>query len=59
MTKARRMTACGCIFGPDIKKGAVLNNEVHHIDVFATIAYLMKVQTHDTKGVLLKDCFKK
>lgn len=47
------------IYGPNVKKGAVIKRVVHHIDIFATIAYLMKVETHDTKGRFLEDCFLK
>lgn len=45
------------IFGPDIKKGAVIDRPVYHRDIFATAAYLMDVETHPTEGVVLKDCF--
>ena len=45
------------IYGPDIKKGVVIDRAIHHIDIFATVAYIMDVETHATDGKILKDCF--
>jgi len=45
------------IYGPDIKKGIVIERIVHHKDIFATVAYLMKVETHNNKGKILSDAF--
>lgn len=45
------------IFGPGIKRGAVINRPVYHQDIFATVAYLMKIETHPTQGSLLVDSF--
>ena len=45
------------IYGPNIKKGAVIKRVIHNVDIFATIAHIMNVETHPTKGKVLKDCF--
>lgn len=45
------------VYGPDIKKGAVINRPIKHADIFATIAAIMRVKTHKTEGKVLKDCF--
>jgi len=45
------------IYGPNIKKGVAINRPIHHIDIFATVAYIMAVDTHSTQGKILKDCF--
>lgn len=41
------------VYGPGIKKGAVIERIVHHIDIFTTVADLMKVEVHDNKGKIL------
>ncbi|MBU3912039.1 MAG: hypothetical protein KKD90_05585 [Candidatus Omnitrophica bacterium] len=45
------------IYGPDIKRGARVEREVRHVDLFATIAKIMRVKTHYTEGKFLNDCF--
>ena len=45
------------IYGPDIKKGVIINRPIYHIDIFTTVAYIMNVETHSTEGKVLKDCF--
>lgn len=45
------------IYGPDVKKGVVIGRRIHHIDIFATVAYLMDVETRPTEGKILRDCF--
>ena len=45
------------IYGPGVRKGAVIERPVYHTDIFATVAYLMDVKTHASEGVILKDCF--
>jgi hypothetical protein len=45
------------VYGPDIKRGAVLSRPVTHTDIFATVAEIMKVKTHASEGKVLKDCF--
>jgi len=46
------------IYGPGVKKGAKINRPVYHTDIFATVAYLMGVETHANDGKILRDCFK-
>ena len=46
------------IYGPKVKKGKVIRRPVYHKDIFATVAYLMGVSTHPTKGKVLEDSFK-
>ena len=46
------------IYGPGIKKGKVIERPIHHVDIFNTVAYIMDVETHFTKGRVLKDCFR-
>jgi len=45
------------IYGPKVKKGLVISRSIRHLDIFATVAFLMNVNTHTTSGNLLKDCF--
>jgi hypothetical protein len=45
------------IYGPGVRKGGIINRPVYHRDIFVTVAYLMNVTTHETKGRILKDCF--
>lgn len=45
------------IYGPNVKKGIVIDRPIQHIDIFATVAYLMDVKTHPTKGAILKEAF--
>ncbi len=47
------------VFGPGIKQNTIIQRPVYHIDIFSTVAYLMKVKTHETKGKILLDCFVK
>lgn len=47
------------IYGPKIKKGVTINREVHHIDLFPTLADIFKVSTHKHRGQQLEDCFEK
>jgi hypothetical protein len=47
------------IYGPKIKKGAVINREVHHIDLFPTLTNIFNVSTHKHRGQRLGDCFEK
>ncbi|MEI6631308.1 MAG: hypothetical protein WCL25_01680 [bacterium] len=46
------------IYGPRIKKGVVIKRPVYHTDIFATVAYLMDVETHANDGKVLKDAFR-
>jgi len=46
------------IYGPRIKKGIVIKRPVYHTDIFATVAYLMDVETHANDGKVLKDAFR-
>lgn len=46
------------IFGPKIKKGVVIDRQVTHADIFATVASLMDVHTHRSLGHPLSDAFK-
>lgn len=45
------------VYGPNVKKGIKINRPLYHIDIFATVAYIMNLKTHPTKGKVLKDCF--
>lgn len=45
------------IYGPAVKKGVIIKRPVSHIDIFATIAYILKTETNSTQGEILKDCF--
>lgn len=45
------------VFGPGVKKGAVIGRPVYHVDVFATIAKILKLETHPTDGKALDDAF--
>lgn len=45
------------IYGPKVKKGAVIDRRIYHVDIFATLAHIFKVETRPTKGKILKDCF--
>jgi len=45
------------IYGPNIKKGVIINRSIYHVDIFATIANIMNVETHPNKGRVLTDCF--
>lgn len=45
------------VFGPDIKQNTVIQRPIYHIDIFSTVACLMKIKTHETKGRVLSDCF--
>jgi hypothetical protein len=45
------------IYGPGVKKGAIIKRRINHVDIFATLAYIFKVDTWPTKGKVLKDCF--
>jgi len=47
------------IYGPNIKKGAVISREIHHMDLFPTLAGIFKVSTHESRGEKLGDCFEK
>lgn len=44
-------------FGPDVKQDKIIQKPIYHIDIFSTIAHLMKIETHETKGRILSDCF--
>ena len=44
------------IYGPTIKKGKTINRPVCHMDIFATIAYILHLKTHATDGKVLNDC---
>jgi hypothetical protein len=45
------------IYGPRIKKGTLIRRPIFHRDIFATLAYIMDVETLPNKGRVLKDCF--
>jgi len=45
------------IWGPNIKENVTIKREVHHIDIFKTVAYLLDLKTHHTRGKVLSDCF--
>ena len=45
------------VYGPDIKKGITITRPVRHIDIFATVADIMAVETYPTEGKVLKDSF--
>jgi len=47
------------IYGPDIKKGVIVDRIVHHIDIFSTLAYIMDIETEASEGRILQDCFRK
>lgn len=46
------------IFGPGIKKGDIIDRQVTHADIFATVAYLMDIDTHRNLGHVLGDAFR-
>lgn len=46
------------IYGPNIKKGQIIERPVYHIDIFSTAAHIMGVETHPTDGKILSDCFR-
>jgi len=43
------------IYGPGVKKGKLISRQVSHADIFATVAYLLDLKTHDIEGKPLKD----
>jgi hypothetical protein len=45
------------LYGPNVRKGELIDRPVQHIDVFATIVSLLKLKTHATQGNPLTDCF--
>jgi len=45
------------IYGPNVKKNIMIDREVHHIDIFKTVSFLLGLKTHDTRGNVLADCF--
>lgn len=45
------------VYGPDIKKGYMSSEPIEHIDIFTTVADIMKLRTHTSEGKVLKDCF--
>jgi hypothetical protein len=47
------------IYGPGIKRNVRIVREVRHIDIFATVAYLLDIETHKTEGKVLFDSFSK
>lgn len=47
------------VFGPGIKKDAVINRPIYHVDIFSTLAHLMNIKTHKANGKVLSDCFVK
>ncbi|MDD5561013.1 MAG: hypothetical protein PHT50_02650 [Candidatus Omnitrophica bacterium] len=46
------------IYGPKIKKGVILNRPVYHVDIFATVDYIMNLEVSPQEGKILKDCFR-
>lgn len=46
------------IYGPRISKGVIINRPVYHVDIFATVSYLMNLETPLQEGRVLKDCFR-
>ena len=45
------------IFGPGVKKGAIIDRRIEHVDIFATVAGLMFLEKASTEGRFLSDCF--
>lgn len=45
------------VYGPDIRRGAVIERPIHHKDIFATVSRIMQVDTHETDAEALEDCF--
>ncbi len=43
------------VFGPGVKPGTIINRQVYHFDIFATVAKIFNVQTHATQGVVLRE----
>jgi hypothetical protein len=44
-------------YGPKIKKNALIERQIHHIDIFATAAMLYDLTTHPTRAIVIEDCF--
>ena len=47
------------IYGPDVYKGKTIERTVEHIDIFATAAYLMGIDTGKDHGAVLTDCMQR
>jgi hypothetical protein len=45
------------IYGPKIKSGVEIDREIHHVDIFATLAWLYKLKVHENHGKILRDSF--
>ena len=46
------------IYGPNIKKGIIIERPAYHVDVFATVDYIMNLGAPLNDGKVLKDCFR-
>lgn len=46
------------IYGPKIKKGLIIDRQVGHIDIFATVDYIMDLKAPPQESKILKDCFR-
>jgi phosphopentomutase len=47
------------LYGPGIKKGSVIGRPIKQMDIFATLARIMNVETHRTAGRVLEDSFQR
>lgn len=45
------------IYGPDIKKGAIIDREVNIVDLYPTIAQIMRIPLNENARTPLTDCF--
>jgi hypothetical protein len=45
------------IYGPKIKKGVIIERQVFHTDIFATVNYIMDLKAPPRDSKILKDCF--
>jgi arylsulfatase A-like enzyme len=44
------------VYGPGVKKGAVIKRKINHTDIFATLCAIFKIDAKSASGRVLKDC---
>lgn len=46
------------IYGPRINKGNIINRPIYHVDIFATVSYIMHLEVPLQEGKVLEDSFR-
>ncbi len=45
------------VFGPGVKKGAIVNRTIRHVDIFPTVARIMELEIPPGEGRILEELF--